>query len=140
MVFTCKRDYKAEFVIEDTHNGNQQLEALFNVGANVDSKTLVMFLNAINNQGITDVNLVNRTYTKEGKVLSIYNMCTGERVFLAAAICAYTNRTLLLTRVVEQLSKDVLNTFLKVFAPYDCVAIYDSVGYYEARWNLICSN
>lgn len=140
MVFTRRRDYKAEFVIEDTHNGNQQFETIVNIGANVDRNTLVMFLNAVNNQGITDMNLTNRTYTKEGRVLPIYSMCTGERVFLIATICAYTGRTLLLMRVMEQLSKDVLNTFLKVFTPYNCIAIYDSVGYYEARWNLICSS
>lgn len=50
------------------HNGNMKLEHFIDVGKSVPKNYLVERLNAVNKQGITDIDLNTRTY-KKGNIL-----------------------------------------------------------------------
>lgn len=71
------------------HNGNMKLEHFIDVGKSVPKNYLVERLNAVNKQGITDIDLNTRTYKKGSITLPIYKLSTGERVFLVAAIATF---------------------------------------------------
>lgn len=90
-------------------------------------------LNAVNKQGITDIDLNTRTYKKGSIILPIYKLSTGERVFLVAAIATFLGVDIYYGRVMEQLSKPVVDRFLLTFKNSEHVIIHDSVGYFKAR-------
>lgn len=108
------------------------MEYFLDIGKDVPKDILINHLNAVNSQGITDVNLRCRSYGVK-RVLPKYKLYPGERVFLVASIAALTGTTVALFRAMEQLSKPVLYRFLKTFEKYDNIFIGDPVGYYEAR-------
>lgn len=89
----------------------------------------------MNKQGITDIDLNTRTYKKGSIVLPIYKLSTGERVFLVAAIATFLGVDIYIYygRVMEQLSKPVVDRFLLTFKNSEHVIIHDSVGYFKAR-------
>lgn len=89
MLFDKKCSSNVIFIFNDMHNGNMKLEHFINVGKSVPKNYLVERLNAVNKQGITDIDLNTRTYKKGSITLPIYKLSTGERVFLVAAIATF---------------------------------------------------
>lgn len=133
MQFVKKCPDDVIFIFNDTHNGNMKFEHFIDIGKDIPKDILINHLNVVNNQGITDINLRYRSYIIKGKVLPVYKLCSGERVFLVASIAALTGTKVALFRALEQLSKPVLDRFLKTFEEYDNIFIGDPAGYYEAR-------
>lgn len=89
MLFDKKCPSNVIFIFNDMHNGNMKLEHFIGVGKSVPKNYLVERLNAVNKQGITDIDLNTRTYKKGSIILPIYKLSTGERVFLVAAIATF---------------------------------------------------
>lgn len=133
MLFDKKCPSNVIFVFNDMHNGNMKLEHFIDIGKSVPKNYLIDCLNAVNNQGITDIDLVIRTYRKSSITLPIYKLSTGERVFLVASIASFLGIDIYYGRVMEQLSKPVVDRFLITFKDSDHIIIHDSVGYFKAR-------
>lgn len=133
MLFDKKCPSNVIFIFNDMHNGNMKLEHFIDIGKSVPKNYLIDCLNAVNNQGITDIDLVIRTYRKSSITLPIYKLSTGERVFLVASIASFLGIDIYYGRVMEQLSKPVVDRFLITFKDSDHIIIHDSVGYFKAR-------
>lgn len=133
MQFTKKCPNNVIFIFNDMHNGNMKLEHFIDIGKDVPKIVLLKHLNAVNNQGITDIDLVTRTYKKGSVTLPIYKLSTGERIFLVASIATYLSTSVFYGRVMDQLSKPVIDRFLETFSDSNYVIIQDSVGYFKAR-------
>lgn len=132
MQFVKKCPDDVIFIFNDTHNGNMKLEHFIDIGKDIPKDILLKHLNAVNDQGIVDIKLGYRTYVISGKVLPVYRLSSGERVFLVASIAALTGTKVAIARALEQLSKPVLDRFMETFSEYDNIFIIDPVGYYKA--------
>lgn len=78
MLFDKKCPSNVIFIFNDMHNGNMKLEHFIDIGKSVPKNYLVERLNAVNKQGITDIDLNTRTYKKGSITLPIYKLSTGE--------------------------------------------------------------
>lgn len=77
MLFDKKCPSNVIFIFNDMHNGNMKLEHFIDIGKSVPKNYLVERLNAVNKQGITDIDLNTRTYKKGSITLPIYKLSTG---------------------------------------------------------------
>lgn len=99
------------------------VDKLYELGVNAPSDKLCRILNSINNQGITDVSVEFRTYTKDGKVLSFDRLATSEVLFLLTALADMTKMHIEVYRYDTQLSTKVLKKYLSMFGKSDSVTL-----------------
>lgn len=135
MVFSKECPDYVKFVFNSIHNGNMAFESMLDVGSNIHVEIIVDCLNMIDNQGIQSISLSSRVYKKDNKVLPIYKLSTGERIFLIATISYITKVQVCFGNVIEQLSTSVLDTFLNTFRMCDTIVVQDPIGYYKSRYN-----
>lgn len=133
MLYSTKYVENGCYLFGDVHNGNNSLEEFFELGVSVPESVLVDYLNLINAQGITHIDLKNRVYAVNSETLSVYMLSSGERIFLISAIADYTHTKIVLLNVLEQLSKSVLDVYLYVFKDSDYIEVIDPINYYERR-------
>lgn len=84
---------------------------------------IIEALNSINNQGITSIDLVAKTYRIGISLLALDCLSTAERLFLIAECAKQANIRVIFSAEVYELCKDVLILFITRYKAEDSVNI-----------------
>lgn len=88
-----------------------------------DSKEIEHLLNKINNQGLTEFDVVKRSYVHNNTLLGLNDLSTSEKVFIVAYLADKYKFNIYLLNDITSLTETTINLFLHEFIDSDYVNI-----------------
>ena len=101
-------------LVYDTKKGDSSFLNLCKSAGSSNNDKIVELLNSIANQDITKFDTVSLTYERDGKVLSLYELSSGEWVFLISWLANICKTNVAIGSCIQHINPSIFDKFLQL--------------------------